>query len=109
MVKVSTPTPIRTMELITILNRCHRFRGFVYQQATSDMHNCSKQRRLTIIYPVKSLEQTLSVLLDWICSPWGVFFPDADRAMISRGELFGAHELAMALSRTERFETPVTE
>jgi hypothetical protein len=21
------------MELITILNRCHRFRGFVYQQA----------------------------------------------------------------------------
>ena len=24
--------PIR-MELITILNRCHRFRGFVYQQA----------------------------------------------------------------------------
>jgi hypothetical protein len=23
----------RIMELITILNRCHRFRGFVYQQA----------------------------------------------------------------------------
>jgi hypothetical protein len=23
------------MEPITILNRCHRFRGFVYQQATS--------------------------------------------------------------------------
>jgi hypothetical protein len=26
-------TPIRAMELITILNRCHHFRGFVYQQA----------------------------------------------------------------------------
>jgi hypothetical protein len=25
--------PVRAMELITILNRCHRFRGFVYQQA----------------------------------------------------------------------------
>ena len=24
---------LRAMELITILNRCHRFRGFVYQQA----------------------------------------------------------------------------
>ena len=24
---------IRAMELITILNRCHRFRGFVYQHA----------------------------------------------------------------------------
>jgi hypothetical protein len=23
----------RAMELITILNRCHRFRGFVYQHA----------------------------------------------------------------------------
>jgi hypothetical protein len=26
-------TRFRAMELITILNRCHRFRGFVYQQA----------------------------------------------------------------------------
>jgi transposase len=26
-------TPVRAMELITILNRCHRFRGFVYQHA----------------------------------------------------------------------------
>jgi hypothetical protein len=26
-------TLVRAMELITILNRCHRFRGFVYQQA----------------------------------------------------------------------------
>ena len=25
--------PLRAMELITILNRCHRFRGFVYQHA----------------------------------------------------------------------------
>ena len=24
---------VRAMELITILNRCHRFRGFVYQHA----------------------------------------------------------------------------
>ena len=31
-------TRLRAMELITILNRCHRFRGFVYHQArfTSD-------------------------------------------------------------------------
>ena len=26
-------TPIRAMELITVLNRCHRFRGFVYRHA----------------------------------------------------------------------------
>jgi len=26
-------TRVRTMELITILNRCHRFRGFVYPHA----------------------------------------------------------------------------
>jgi len=26
-------TRFRAMELITILNRCHRFRGFVYQHA----------------------------------------------------------------------------
>jgi hypothetical protein len=26
-------TPVRAMELITILNRCHRFRGYVYQHA----------------------------------------------------------------------------
>ena len=33
MVEVSPTAPVRAMELITILNRCHRFRGFVYQQA----------------------------------------------------------------------------
>jgi transposase len=31
--KVSQPLSLRAMELITILNRCHRFRGFVYQHA----------------------------------------------------------------------------
>ena len=35
MVEVSLTAPVRAMELITILNRCHRFRGFVYQQAHS--------------------------------------------------------------------------
>ena len=33
MVEVSMPLAPRTMERITILNRCHRFRGFVYQHA----------------------------------------------------------------------------
>ena len=33
MVEVSPTAPVRAMELITILNRCHCFRGFVYQQA----------------------------------------------------------------------------
>src|ERR1700738_1129620 len=33
MVEVSPTAPVRAMELITILNRCQRFRGFVYQQA----------------------------------------------------------------------------
>src|ERR1035438_2677433 len=33
MVEVSPTAPVRAMELITILNRCHRFRSFVYQQA----------------------------------------------------------------------------
>jgi hypothetical protein len=33
MVEVSPTAPVRAMELIRILNRCHRFRGFVYQQA----------------------------------------------------------------------------
>ena len=33
MVEVSPTAPVRAMELITMLNRCHRFRGFVYQQA----------------------------------------------------------------------------
>jgi transposase len=33
MVEVSPTAPVRAMELITILNRCHRSRGFVYQQA----------------------------------------------------------------------------
>src|ERR1700682_5204091 len=33
MVEVSPTAPVRAMELITILNRCHPLRGFVYQQA----------------------------------------------------------------------------
>ena len=33
MVEVSPTAPVRAMELITILNRCHRFRGFVYEHA----------------------------------------------------------------------------
>ena len=33
MVEVSPTASVRAMELITILNRCHRFRRFVYQQA----------------------------------------------------------------------------
>ena len=33
MVEVSPTAPVRAMERITILNRCHRFRDFVYQQA----------------------------------------------------------------------------
>src|SRR5258708_7663964 len=33
MVEVSPTAPVRAMELIAILNRCHRFRSFVYQQA----------------------------------------------------------------------------
>src|SRR5579864_6722908 len=31
---------LRAMELITILNRCHRFRGLVYQQAHSADKKC---------------------------------------------------------------------
>ena len=35
------PRVVRAMELITILNRCHRFPGFVYQQARfSSDHKC---------------------------------------------------------------------
>lgn len=33
MVEVSPTASVRAMVLITILNRCHRFRRFVYQQA----------------------------------------------------------------------------
>src|SRR5271165_3272133 len=33
MVDVFTPTALFAMDLLTILNRCHRFRGFVYQDA----------------------------------------------------------------------------
>jgi hypothetical protein len=33
MVEVRRHPRFRAMELITILNRCHRFRGFVYQHA----------------------------------------------------------------------------
>ena len=41
MVEVSPTAPVRAMELITILNRCHRFRGFVYQQAHFSADNKS--------------------------------------------------------------------
>src|SRR5690348_1764172 len=32
-VEVSAVEPVRAMELTTILNHCHHFRGFVYQHA----------------------------------------------------------------------------
>ena len=39
---------VRTMELITILNRCRRFRGFVYQKAQfSAGKNCAEVDRTT--------------------------------------------------------------
>jgi len=35
------------MELITILNRCHRFQGFVYRQAAAICSRCHIRLRLT--------------------------------------------------------------
>src|SRR5262249_25716714 len=40
-ISLSTVSRLRAMELITILNRCHRFRGFVYQHAHFNADNKS--------------------------------------------------------------------
>ena len=49
MVEVSPTASVRAMELITILNRCHRFRGFVYQQAHFSADRKSGERRFEFI------------------------------------------------------------
>ena len=58
---------------------------------------------------MKSLEQELIVLLDWICRHWGFCIPVDDRLRISRSERLGAREFAMAVLRAEGFDTPETE
>jgi hypothetical protein len=58
---------------------------------------------------VNSIEQELTILLDWIFPHWGFCIPVDDRLRISRSESLGAREFAMAVLRAEGFSTPETE
>jgi hypothetical protein len=58
---------------------------------------------------VKSLEQELSILLDWLCRHWGFCIPADDRLRIATSGHIEANEFAFAVLLAEGFEQPETE
>jgi hypothetical protein len=58
---------------------------------------------------VKSIEQQLSVLLDWICLRWGFCIPVEDRVRLTKSSRLEAHGFALAVLRADGFDEPENE
>jgi hypothetical protein len=59
--------------------------------------------------PVKTSEQEIDWLLDWLCRHWGFCIPADDRLTIARQRPLGAHEFAIAVLWAEGFDQPEIE
>ena len=60
------------LQLITILNRCHRFRGFVYQGATFSSDRKSIEVSVSCHQPARGYDQLAERRFEFI-PVWGFF------------------------------------